>query len=314
MVGPLVRLSLALILAVPASAEILFEGYSKVTSGGTHVGYAINRYEFDAKKKQFISTSFLKTGELGGSITESLKAYASEDLKPISYQYTTLIGTQTKLIDAKFEKNKLLATIKDGAKIEKLNKDLPKGTFLSTFLAYVMLKSKDGLKVDTKYDYQAIAEEDAAPYKGFALIKNQEEVFGMKALRVVNEFKNTKFISFINERGEVYSTKSPAQSIATELVAQPSQATGQFQVPTSLLKVLFGEVPTGQINEISKKASSQKAAEIQKTEVPSEIKNPPVPSPIPGKQFGVPAGKGIQIKGQPALPEGAVLQTEPKSK
>jgi hypothetical protein len=309
MVGSSLILSIALIFAHTASAEILFEGYSKVTSGGTHVGYAINRYEFDANKKQFISTSFLKTGELGGSITESLKAISTDDLKPISYQYTTLIGTQTKLIDAKFEKGKLLATIKDGAKVEKISKDLPKGTFLSTFLAYVMLKSKDGLKVDTKYDYQAIAEEDAAPYKGFALIKNQEDVIGMKALRVVNEFKNTKFISFINERGEVYSTKSPAQSIATELVAQPSQATGQFQVPTSLLKVLFGEVPTGQINEISKKSQTQKSAEMDKTQIPADIKNPP-PSPIPGKQYGVPPGKGIQVKGQPDLPAGSTPQEE----
>lgn len=273
-------------LADFARAEVLFEGFSKVMSGGVHIGYAINRYEFDAKKKKFISTSFLKTGELGGNITESLTASATEDLKPIAYQYTTLVGTQTKTIDAKFEKNKLLATVRDGAKSEKIVKDLPKGTFLSTFLAYVMLRSKDGLKADTKYDYQAIAEEDAAIYKGLAYIKNLEDFNGLKAFKVLNEFKSTKFISYVSDHGEVFSTKSPAQSISTELVAQPSQATGNFQIPTSLLNQLFGEIPTGQLNEVAKKAQAAKA--------PSEPT-----APIPGKQFGVPPGKGIQIKTEP---------------
>ncbi len=279
-----------ILTASSVRADVLFEGYSKVMSGGVHIGYAINRYEFDPKKKHFISTSFLKTGELGGSITESLSALATEDLKPISYQYTTLVGATTKTIDAKFEKGKIVATVRDGAKVEKIAKDLPKGTFLSTFLSYVMLKSKDGLKVDTKYDYQAIAEEDAAAYKGLAFIKNEEDFNGMKSLKVLNEFKNSKFVSSISDHGEVFSTKSPAQSISTELVAQPATATGNFQIPTSLLKKLYGDVPTGQINQVSKQAQAAKAAEVGTN---------PQPSLIPGKQTGVPAGQGLQLKAQP---------------
>ena len=105
-----------------ADVTILFDGYSKVLSGSVHIGYVVNRYEFDNKKNQFISTYFIKTNELGGNLTESLKAYATKDMKPISYQYTTLLGKQTKTVDAKFEKNKILATITDGTKIEKVNK------------------------------------------------------------------------------------------------------------------------------------------------------------------------------------------------
>jgi hypothetical protein len=284
-----------------AHADVLFEGYSKVMSGGVHIGYAINRYEYDAKKKQFISTSFLKTGELGGNITESLSAIANDDLKPLSYQYTTLMGKTTKTIDAKFEKGKISATVRDGANVEKISKELPKGTFLSTFLAYVMLKSKEGLKADLKYDYKAIAEEDAAVYDGLAFIKNQEDFNGLKALRVLNEFKKTKFVSLINDRGEVYQTKSPAQSISTELVAQPAQATGNFQIPTALLRKLYGDVPTGQINEVSKRAQALKAPA-------------PEPTPIPGKQIGVPGGKGLHLKGQPSTPEPTPEQKKEESK
>jgi hypothetical protein len=272
-------------------AEVLFEGYSKVLSGGVHVGYSIARYEYDPKKRNFIATTFLKTGEAGGNLTESLKAFATDDMKPVSYQYTTLIGNQVKAIDAKFEKGKILASVKDGDKNEKISKEVPKGAFLSSFLAYVMLKSPQGLKADTKYDFQAIAEEDAALYKGIAFVKNPEDFNGIKSFRVLNEFKGTKFVSMVSERGEVLSTKSPVQGIATELVAKPSEATGTFPVPASTLKTLFGDVPTGQMNEVSRRAQGKPTA------------FPQTPEP-PTKQQGVPGGKGIQIKGSPAQPQG----------
>jgi len=247
-------------ISAQARAEILFEGYSKILSGGVHIGYSIVRYEYDNKKKEFVATSFTKTNELGGNLTESVKAYASDDLAPISYQYTTLIGNQTKVIDAKFEKGKMLATVKDGGKTQKIIKDLPKGTFISSFLAYVMLRSPTGIKQDSKYDYQAVMEEDAAIYKGSAVVKGEETFSGIKTMKVMNDFKDTKFISLINSRGEVFSTKAPAEGIATELVAQPSLATDKMTVPSGILKTLFGEIPTGQKNEIAevaKKGSSK---------------------------------------------------------
>ncbi|MEZ0390959.1 MAG: hypothetical protein ACAH59_02005 [Pseudobdellovibrionaceae bacterium] len=279
----LIGISIALI-GHAVRAEVLFEGYSKILSGGVHVGYTIVRYEYDAKKKQFVATTFLKTNEFGGNLTESLKAVSTDDMKPVSYQYTTLIGNQVKTIDAKFEKGKLLAAVQDGGKNQKITKDLPKGAFLSSFLAYVMLRSPKGLSPDTKYEFQAVAEEDAALYKGIAFVKNPEDLNGIKVLRVLNEFKGTKFISLVTEKGEIISTKSPVQGIGTELVAKPSEATASFPVPATTLKSLFGDVPTGQINEISRRANSQ----------PSQ---PAPPAEPPNKQQGIPAGKGIHIKG-----------------
>lgn len=233
-------------------ADILFEGYSKVTSGGVHIGYSIVRYEFDNKKKQFLATTFMKTNELGGNLTESIKAVSTKDLKPISYSYTSLQGTQTKVIDATFEKNKIIANVKEGGQVKKIVNDLPKGTFLSCMLGYVMLNGPQGVKPSTSYNYQAIAEEDASIVKGVAATQNLEEVNGIKAYKVLNDFKGTKFISYMTEKGEVLSSKSPVQGIGAELVAQPSQATANFPVPTALLKTLFGDVPTGVKNELSK--------------------------------------------------------------
>lgn len=272
-------LAICLLFSSAAFAEVLFEGYSKVMSGGVHVGYVIAKYEFDNKKKQFIATTFLKTNQLGGDLTESLKTVSTPDFKPISYSYTTLMGKAVKTIDAKFEKGKMIATVKDGAKVERISKDIPKGSFLSSVLAYVMLSSKQGLKADEVYKYEAVAEEDAQFYKGIAIVKNKEDYNGVSAFKVINEFKNAKFISYVTTRGEVLGSKSPLQGISTDVVAQPSMATNNLSIPSAVLKQLFGDVPTGQINEVSKTAKAQ---------------------PVKGEN--IPAGKGIQVKGKPEIP------------
>jgi hypothetical protein len=263
-----------------AQAEVLFEGYAKILSNGSAIGYTISKYEFDAKSKKFISTYFLKTSGQGTEITESLKAFANADLAPISYAYTSIVGKETKTIDAKFTGLKMTAQVKAGGKTNTIRKDLPKGTFLSTFLVYLMLKSKDGLKTDSSYDYQAIAEEDAEVYKGQASVGKEDAYLGLKAFKVQNKFKDVRFISFVNERGEVLGTSSDAQGVSTELVADPAQATTGFPLSAGILKSLFGEVPAGKTNLVSKSAAIQPAN--------------------PGKQEGIPQGQGIQIKAEPA--------------
>lgn len=289
------------LLSFVAQSEVLFEGYAKVSAGGVHVGYFISRYEFDPKKKEFVAITFLKTNELGGNITESLKAVAKDDLTPVAYSFTTLIGNAAKTIDAQFAKGKMTASVKDGDKITKVQRDLPKGSFLSVFLAYVMLKSPKGMSPDTKYEYQAIAEEDAQLQKGIAFIKNIEDLGGVRVYRILNEFKGQKFISLVSEKGEVLSTKSPVQSIITELKSQSSLATVGFQLPTALLKQLFGDVPIGVKNEISRKYQ----AGVQ-TIINSDSQDAQNPAPATGKiapknkQQGIPQGKGLMLKGTPA--------------
>lgn len=266
--------------ATSAQAEVLFEGYSKILSGGKHVGYSVARYEFDPKKKQFRGTTFLKTGGLGVDITESIKAVADQDLNPISYEYTSLMGKKTKSIDAKFSKGKMTAIVKEDGKSVTVRRDLPQGAFLSNFLVYLILRGKNGLQVGTRYDYTAIAEEDAEVSKGDAFIEKQELHRGQNAFRILNRFKDVKFISHVSERGEVISTQSPANGIATELVAVPSEAIGTFGRSDVILQSLFGEVPSGGANVLSRTLSRES-------------------TPSAGRKGeSVPAGQGIQLKPQ----------------
>jgi hypothetical protein len=273
------------LLSVQASAAILFEGWSKISIAGVPAGYTVAKYEFDEKTKRFYATTFLNTGTLGSSVTESLKATADENLNPISYEYTAVVGKDVKTIDAKFKNGKMTALVsekKGSAKAitKTISNDIAKGTFLSSFLVYIMLKSKSGLKSNESYSYVAVAEEDASITKGKADVGGEETKLGVRAFKVSNTFKDVKFTSWISERGEVLSTESPANNVATELMAKPADAIGTFSTSAMLLKKLFGEYPTGIENVISKNAKQAALA----------------PPSTPGKKEGVPQGQGLMLK------------------
>jgi hypothetical protein len=241
-----------LVLANSARAEILFEAYSRVLLGGTHVGYFVSRYDFDVKKKQFTGIYLLKTNEMGGSINETLKAVANEKLEPVSYQYNSANKTTAKTIEATFQKNKMKAKVTVNGKSQKIERTIPSGVFLSNFLSYVILKSPEGMKTGTKYEYQAIAEEDGELSSGIALVKETENYKGLKVFKIINEFKNMQFISLATDKGEMLSTSEPTQAIATEIVTDPNLATVGFTVSDKNLKLLFGNVPKGTENTLVK--------------------------------------------------------------
>jgi hypothetical protein len=179
----------------------------------------------------------------------------------------------------------MTAMVKTGKNTKTIRKDLEKGTFLSTFLVYLMLKSKDGIKTESNYNYLAIAEEDAEAYKGEATVGKEEAFLGLKSFKVQNKFKDVRFVSFVNERGEILGTSSASQGVSTELVSDPALATKGFPLSEAILKNLFGEVPAGKTNLLAKSSG--------------------LSAPAAGKQLGIPPGKGIQIKTEtPPPPSG----------
>ncbi len=271
----------ALILAasVTSSAEILFEGYYRVLQGGIHSGYFVSRHEFDSKKKQFISTSFMKI-EGGIDFTESIRSVANENFYPVTYAYTGVQQGQTRTVDAKFEKGKILATVTANKQSEKIIKDIPKNTILSGFLIYAILRSPQGLKPNIKFDYDAIAEEYGEVKRGTVSVKEFDTYETLKAIRIENSFLDTKSSNLVSEKGEILSTASPTQKIAIELVPQSNLATQGMKVPQGLIKALFGDLPTGLKNIVAQSGVGNK------------------PTPTPGKQEGIPGGTGMQLKGK----------------
>jgi hypothetical protein len=146
-----------------------------------------------------------------------------------------------------------------------------------------MLKSKEGLRSETRYEYQAIAEEDASITKGEALVGKEESFHGFKVFKILNTFKDSKFLSYVNDRGEVLGTNAMGQGITTELVATAAEATNGQSYSATLLKTLFGSVPAGTQNVV---------AQAQKIKTDEES------APAPTKQIGVPQGQGVQMKAE----------------
>jgi hypothetical protein len=266
-------------------ADTLFEGYYKITSGDQHIGFSVIRYQFDAKEKKFTSQQMTRISTGGTDIMESLVASADETLNPISYKYTSLVGKQSKTIDAKFTKGKMTATVHEtGKKNISIKNDLKPGTFLSTFLVYTMLRSPTGIQTKSNYDYTAIAEEDATVESGQAQVLKAEKYKGFSAFRVENTFKKSKFISFVNDKGEALDTEVKDAKIQTELVPKPADAIGMIGMPEVVAKNIFGSVPAGDKNVVSEYFRNLDKA----------------PVPAAGKQEGVAPGQGIIIKAQPA--------------
>ena len=263
---------------IPAATEVLFEGFYKILADSKHIGYAIQRYEFKPHLKQFQATQFLRIETSGSQTTESVIARADETFQPLSFEYTQLSDGKSTVIDAQFKQQKMTGQITKENATKKFSKDIPKGTFLSSFLVYLMMKSPSGLSSQTNFQYQAIAEEEGEVYKGAALVHKEEKWKDLRVLKVVNSFKGNKFVSFLTDRGEVVSTLAPDIKIGTEIVSKKEEAIANFNFNEKVIRQLFGDLPEGKQNIVSKRA---------------ENAGPPAPGT---KQEGILPGQGFLIK------------------
>lgn len=271
--------------------EVMFEGYYKVELENKPIGYVIQRYEFDTKLHRFHSVSFQRL-KLGGKIIqESLKAEANDKFQPISYQYTSQVDTEIKIIDATFKGEVMKLMITDGKKTARNETyKIPKGTFLSTFLVYIMMQKK--LNLNEAFKYSAVAEEEGSSYYGKSWFESKEDKGAYVLFRVLNSFKSEKFVSNLAAipdpknpdhyiKGEVMATNSPMKNVTTKLMAKPSEATEGQLVPNKILFTLFGNMPTGTLN----------LAATPPAEITNAPKSKLIPSPVPPPEKNKNSGK-----------------------
>lgn len=241
--------------------EIHFDGYTKIIHNDRHVGYIIQRYEYDDEKKEYISTYYLKTKRKGEDIVESLKARASLGFKPLAYDFKSKKGKLERSISAIFtEDNKMKAKIiEPDGKVKVINEDVPKGIFLSTFLNYLIINNSKKIKEGTQFTYKAIAEENGEIYDGKALIKSSKKFKGTKIYKISNKFNDVSFESIISENGETVMTNVANKDISSKLVAKPNEAIKGFTINTKNLSFLFGNIPDGKNNLLAKKSKTDKS-------------------------------------------------------
>ncbi|MGZ3690169.1 MAG: hypothetical protein ACXVAX_01620 [Pseudobdellovibrio sp.] len=249
-------LVILLTLTQTVRAEILFEGYYKVTQFKKHIGFLVLRHEIDDKTKDFKSTSFIKLAKGGFDLTETYTAVSDQTFLPLSLTYLSAGDKKTKTIDAKIKNGKMTGlVVEDGKKI-KLDSAIPKGAFFSSALYYLMLQSKDGLKTDTKFDFVGITEEGPVPLDGTVSVDKKMVTVGSNQLmKVSNKFAGSEYDNLISSRGEVYSAVTPATSIETELVKNPEDAMSGIKLPSGTLEKIFGSKPAGKQNSFYSKTN-----------------------------------------------------------
>lgn len=261
-------------------AETIFEGYYKVGLSGTHSGYVIQRYEFDAKKKEFAGSYFayVRLSPDGKQyLNESLVAKSDEAFHPIKYNYSKLsneldpakpgkIRPLVTTIDATFKKTKdgknLQATmtgIKDGKNFS-AKPIMDKNMFLSNFLLYLMLQK--GLTAGRNFAFEAVAEESGEVQKGQVQIKSEEKFRNIASFKIDWTYKETRSISFIATTGEALATESTTQGVTQELVASKELATAGFTFPEKSVKGVFGNIPEGKINAVYKESQKPAVAPV----------------------------------------------------
>ena len=114
-----------------------------------------------------------------------------------------------------------------------------------------MLKSKAGLQTNSKFDFYAIAEETIDDTKGSSLIdKKLVTVDKLQLLKVTNKFAGSEYENLLTDKGEVYSSFTPATDIKSELVKNPDDATEGIKISAGVLEKIFGTVPGGKINPL----------------------------------------------------------------
>lgn len=287
-------------------ADLLFEGYYKVTLTGVHAGYVIQRYEFDAAKKVFTGTSFsyVRLNADGKQfLNESLVAKSSDAFIPISYLFSGLyadkdpatgqIKNRITSIDANFKKvgDKTQAQMKgllDGKNF-KNTLTFSRKVFLSNFLIYLILQN--GLKTGKSFQFEALAEETGKIGCGIAQIKEEKKLSGIDSFKMIWDFKQSQPTlaclnsinlkesfneSFLAASGNPLSTDSPAQGVRQELVATKEAAVASLPFAEKSIKALFGDIPKGQKNTVAEKignASTTTGATPAGSSTPPPTKN-----------------------------------------
>lgn len=237
------------LLAAGSRAEVLFEGYYKVTQFKKHIGFLVLRHEIDDKTKNFKTTSFIRLGAGGFDMTESYQAVSDAELAPVSLSYLAAGDQKTKTIDVKFKGQKMTGTVLEDGKKTKIDETVPKGSFLSSALYYLMLKSKTGLKTGTKFDYSAITEEGPVVMNGTVTVDKKMVSQGTNQLmKINNKFAGSDYDNLVSSRGEVISAVTPATSIESELVKDKAEATAGIKLSAGTLEKIFGSAPAGNKN------------------------------------------------------------------
>ena len=141
------------------------------------------------------------------------------------------------------------AKIIQNGRVKSIDKKIPSDVILSSFLVYIIKQSKKGFGLGNRFEYKAIAEEQATVhYKNNVYIQKKETYRGVKALKIFNSFAKEKFITYVTPKGDLLFANSPLQGISLEIVDSANKATEGMEFDPKKIKAVFGIIPKSKFN------------------------------------------------------------------
>lgn len=273
-----------LFTSVQANTQILQEGGYKILSEQNKtVGFLVQRYEFDNETKKFKHIYYLQRTTPNGDIKESLVAEAAENLRPIQYTFTTYSDSHSKTVEAQFTEQVMTVTITEGERKTSFQKRIPEGTFLSSFLIYLIVQNK--LAVNSNYQYVAILEREASLSNGRATVPEETTLNESKAFKVVNTFEETNDVQYITSSGILL--KREGADLTYERAQNIMDIMTPMNPPLHQLNMLFsGKLPEG-ANILD--SPVKKNPFLSEQEILRRNKLPHGVSPPPGKELDPPS-------------------------
>lgn len=272
-----------LLTAAQANTQILQEGGYKILSEQNKtIGFLVQRYEFDNEAEKFKHIYYSQRTTANGDIKESLVAEAAQNLRPIRYTFTTYSDSHAKTVEAQFTEQVMTATITEGEKKTSLQKRISEGTFLSSFLIYLIVQNK--LAVNSNYQYVAILEREASLLTGKATVPEETTLNGLKAFKVINTVEESNDVQYITSSGILL--KREGANLTLERAQNIIDIMTPMNPPLHQLNMLFsGKLPEG-ANILD--SPVKKNPFLSEQEILRRNKLPYGVSPPPGKELDPP--------------------------
>ncbi len=240
---------LAAITSVVAHAEITFEGIFKIEKNKSHIGYAIQRVEIDDTKKRSI-TLYIKTMKSGKTETTISRSYSDEEFLPLNSLFSSdetgvhesinsAFGGPSTIVNTNFDKSK--------ANSRKDELPAPEGTFLSSFLFYIVDLTK--LDIGVVKNYEAFSEEDGRYSWGKLKLVSRKSFGDKKVLQLDDFFAGESIENFVLSNGDPIGARSDFNKIVTYITSK-TEAVKDFDFPQVELTEIFKDLPEGTKNPV----------------------------------------------------------------
>lgn len=288
-------ISLFLTVALPASAEIQFEGWYRVLVNGKHAGFVIQRYEVEPKTKKKTISYFVRFKRYGEVTQQAIRAEADENFKPIKYQNVSDLTPPPMLYEGQFGKKETSVSAYDisGKKPKLVAREPyvnPDQGFLSSFL-FPIIDKKGDLKVGAKGTYNGFSEENGNFGTGEYEVVATKTANGVPVFQVADEFQSETIENFVFPGGQNMGARSSSTKTRVYLVRDQSEATAGIDLDEQTeaqIRKFFNGMPEGKKNPVTEAAGGFDAyrlmsefAEI-KLNKGNPAKSPLLTLPLPG--------------------------------